>query len=153
MPTLSRSQQCRALAQRCWCEQRQWRRTGRARRHHGITLSAPSMPGYSRTREVTVSWDVHMVRREECAEQHRGRRVQLHGCGSVAARHGRLFATGMRPQRDGRRGGGVAAYSCAFGSRFPKKLGGGESRHALGSSVTRVIPADIKGKPSKHPAG
>ena len=62
------AEQCRALAKRCWCEQRQSQRTGRARRHHGITLSEPAMPGYSRTREVTVSWDVHMVRREECAE-------------------------------------------------------------------------------------
>ena len=43
--------------------------------------------------------------------------------------HGRLFATGMRPTRDGRRGGGVAAYSCAFGWHVAKKLGPWERRH------------------------
>ena len=36
-------------------------------------------------RSPRTVYGLGQVRREECARQHRGRRVQLHGCGSVAA--------------------------------------------------------------------
>lgn len=39
----------RALVKRCRCEERQSQRMGAARRHRGITLSAPAMAGCSRT--------------------------------------------------------------------------------------------------------
>ena len=52
--------------------------------------------------------------------------------------HGRLFATGMRPQRGGRRGGGVAAYSFAFGWHLAKKLGGRETSYCVEPSFERA---------------